>query len=56
VVLDAPPSQPGDTLETMTIHDTQWQPCEIDIVHTTNLVKYLGVKISMNGKKEEAYQ
>jgi hypothetical protein len=56
LVLNAPPSQPGDALETMTIYDSQWQPCEIDIVHTTKLVKYLGVEISMYGKDEEVYK
>jgi hypothetical protein len=56
VILNAPHSQPGDAVETMTIYDSQWQPHEIDIEHTTKLVKYLGVEISMDGKDDEAYQ
>jgi hypothetical protein len=56
VVLNAPLSQPGDALETMTIYYSQWQHWEIDLVHTTKLVKYLGVEISMDGKDDRAYQ
>jgi hypothetical protein len=47
VVLNAHLSQPRDALETITTYDSQWQPWETDIVHTTKLVKYLGAEISI---------
>jgi hypothetical protein len=38
------------------IYDSQWKPWDFDIVHTTKLVKYLGVETSMDGKDNKAYK
>jgi hypothetical protein len=56
VVLNGPHSLHGDTLETMTIYNSQWQPQTIDIKSTTALIKYLGVEISMDGNDDTAYE
>jgi hypothetical protein len=55
VVLNGPSSLPGDSLETMTTFNSQWQPTAIDIQTTTAVIKYLGVEISMDGHYGTAF-
>ena len=55
VVLNGPSALPGDSLETMTIFNSQWQPTAIDIQTTTAVIKYLGVEISMDGHDDAAF-
>ena len=38
----------------MMIFNSQWQPTAIDIQTTTAVIKYLGVKISMDGYDDAA--
>jgi hypothetical protein len=55
VVLNEPCSLPRDSLQTMTIFKSQWQPTAIDIQTTTAVIKYLEVEISMDGHDDAAF-
>ena len=44
-----------DSLETMTIFNSQWQATVIDIQTITAVIEYLGVEISMDGHDDAAF-